>query len=100
MVIISFVHKLAFYLVNKNCINMPSIFPRKMGETENGAAGTSAEPAAKKQKSDPTVLEQEFDKETQSALEEIDSCQNEIDAMNEKASEEILKVMRVFIFFF
>jgi len=57
---------------------------------ENGA-GTS-EPVSKKSKSDPTVLEQEFDKETQSALEEIDSCQNEIDAMNEKASEEILKV--------
>jgi len=57
---------------------------------ENGAGPT--EPAAKKAKSDPTVLEQEFDKETQTALEEIDSCQNEIDAMNEKASEEILKV--------
>lgn len=25
-------------------------------------------------------------------LEEIDSCQNEIDALNEKASEEILKI--------
>ena len=35
---------------------------------------------------------QEFDEETQRALEEIDSCQNEIDALNEKASEEILKV--------
>ncbi|XP_064607356.1 protein SET-like [Liolophura sinensis] len=34
----------------------------------------------------------DFDKETQRALEEIDSCQNEIDALNEKASEEILKV--------
>lgn len=30
--------------------------------------------------------------ETQKALEEIDSCQNEIDQLNEKASEEILKV--------
>jgi len=30
--------------------------------------------------------------ETQKALEEIDSCQNEIDALNEKASEEILTV--------
>ncbi|KRX95097.1 Protein SET [Trichinella pseudospiralis] len=29
---------------------------------------------------------------TQKALEEIDNCQNEIDALNEKASEEILKV--------
>jgi template-activating factor I len=35
---------------------------------------------------------QEFDEETQKALEEIDSTQNEIDALNEKASEEILKV--------
>ncbi|XP_025107119.1 protein SET-like [Pomacea canaliculata] len=30
--------------------------------------------------------------ETQKALEDIDACQNEIDALNEKASEEILKV--------
>ena len=65
-----------------------------MGE-ENGSG--SGEPASKKPKSDPTVLEQEFDKETQSALEEIDSCQNEIDAMNEKASEEILKVTDIYI---
>jgi len=36
--------------------------------------------------------DREFDEETQKALEEIDCCQNEIDAMNEKASEEILKV--------
>ncbi|XP_076042958.1 NAP domain-containing protein SET isoform X2 [Oratosquilla oratoria] len=34
----------------------------------------------------------EYDPETQKALEEIDSCQNEIDQLNEKASEEILKV--------
>ncbi|KAL3852147.1 hypothetical protein ACJMK2_015825 [Sinanodonta woodiana] len=33
-----------------------------------------------------------FDADTQKALEEIDSCQNEIDALNEKASEEILRV--------
>lgn len=32
----------------------------------------------------------EYDNETQKALEEIDACQNEIDALNEKASEEIL----------
>merc|ERR1712080_244624 len=36
----------------------------------------------------------EYDPETQKALEEIDGCQNEIDALNEKASEEILKVER------
>lgn len=57
---------------------------------ENGVE--AVEPTSKKSKADPTVQEQEFDKETQKALEEIDSCQNEIDSMNEKASEEILKV--------
>ena len=36
--------------------------------------------------------EGDYDQETQSVLEEIDSCQNEIDSLNEKASEEILKV--------
>lgn len=30
--------------------------------------------------------------EESEALEQIDACQNEIDALNEKASEEILKV--------
>ncbi|KAJ8986245.1 hypothetical protein NQ317_009951 [Molorchus minor] len=34
----------------------------------------------------------DFDAATQKALEEIDICQNEIDSINEKASEEILKV--------
>lgn len=34
----------------------------------------------------------DYDGETQKALEEIDACQNEIDALNEKASEEILQV--------
>ena len=34
----------------------------------------------------------DYDAETQKALEEIDACQNDIDALNEKASEEILKV--------
>ena len=29
---------------------------------------------------------------TQKILEDIDSCQNEIDSLNEKASEEILKI--------
>ena len=42
------------------------------------------------------ILTREFDEETQKALEEIDGCQNEIDAMNEKASEEILKVRVLF----
>jgi len=34
----------------------------------------------------------DYDLETQKALEEIDNTQNDIDALNEKASEEILKV--------
>jgi len=41
---------------------------------------------------DSIVEEKDFDKETQKALEEIDANQNEIDALNEQASEEILKV--------
>ncbi|KAK3858183.1 hypothetical protein Pcinc_035610 [Petrolisthes cinctipes] len=55
---------------------------------------TGASPA-KIKKLDPSeqVHEaREYDPETQKALEEIDSCQNEIDQLNEKASEEILKV--------
>jgi len=35
---------------------------------------------------------QDYDVETRKALEEIDKVQNEIDSINEKASEEILKV--------
>jgi len=58
---------------------------------QNGAGDTAT--ANKKAKLDESVMEEkEFDDETQKALEEIDGCQNEIDAMNEKASEEILKV--------
>ncbi|CAG2054435.1 unnamed protein product [Timema podura] len=34
----------------------------------------------------------DYDEATQKALEEIDACQNEIDALNEKASDEILQV--------
>lgn len=34
----------------------------------------------------------DYDPETQKTLEEIDATQNEIDSLNEKASEEILKV--------
>merc|ERR1712018_706118 len=51
------------------------------------------EPASKKARlTDDQVEEKDFDKETQKALEEIDANQNEIDALNEQASEEILKV--------
>lgn len=34
----------------------------------------------------------EYDLEIQKALEEIDGCQNQIDGLNEKASDEILEV--------
>lgn len=40
----------------------------------------------------PELEARDFDAETQKSLEEIDSCQNEIEALNEQASEEILKV--------
>ena len=42
---------------------------------------------------DVLVFFRDFDEETQKALEEIDANQNEIDLLNEKASEEILKVL-------
>jgi len=44
----------------------------------------SSEPATKKQKKESQTEE--------SLLEEIDTCQNEIDGLNEQASEEILKI--------
>jgi len=50
------------------------------------------EPVVKKPKLDESVEERDFDEATQKALEEIDANQNEIDALNEQASEEILKV--------
>jgi len=58
--------------------------------SENGTSDDG--PASKKSRLEDSVEERDFDEETQKALEEIDGCQNEIDAMNEKASEEILKV--------
>jgi len=63
---------------------------------EKSAVATSEvkmpEPMAKKSKLDDSVEDRDFDEETQKALEEIDANQNEIDALNEQASEEILKV--------
>ncbi|XP_077997540.1 protein SET-like [Glandiceps talaboti] len=53
---------------------------------------------AKRQKTEVVTLSsdgddsKDYDAQTQKALEDIDSCQNEIDALNEQASEEILKV--------
>jgi len=55
-------------------------------------AGPTPKKLRKTEESDSEDDAQEFDEETQKALEEIDSTQNEIDALNEKASEEILKV--------
>jgi len=64
--------------------------------TADGREDTSkgiADPMPKKARlDDSNVEEKDFDKETQKALEEIDANQNEIDALNEQASEEILKV--------
>lgn len=59
---------------------------------------TDAAPAAKVRKTEGLESagdadeSHDFDAETQKALEEIDACQNEIDSLNEKASEEILLV--------
>ena len=38
------------------------------------------------------TIEDSHNEEESEALEQIDACQNDIDALNEKASEEILKV--------
>jgi len=46
----------------------------------------------KKQRAEIEETGKDYNAETQKAMEEIDGCQNEIDALNEKASEEILKV--------
>lgn len=38
------------------------------------------------------TVDDSLNEEESAALEQIDACQNDIDALNEKASEEILKV--------
>lgn len=68
-----------------------------MATTAGTAANENDGPTPRKQiKKGPAEDTDEgrgdYDAETQRALEEIDSCQNEIDQLNEKASEEILKV--------
>ena len=63
--------------------------PKLFEMSESGAS------PAKMKKLEPVEAgndTREYDPETQRALEEIDACQNEIDQLNEKASEEILKV--------
>lgn len=50
---------------------------RKVGDTSNSEDGNERN---------------HNDEEIQKALEEVDSCQNEIDALNEQASDEIIKV--------
>ncbi|XP_074645271.1 protein SET-like [Tubulanus polymorphus] len=57
--------------------------------TTTDSAGT---PTKKMRKAEDLDDSRDYDAETQKALEDIDSCQNEIDALNEKASEEILTV--------
>ena len=47
---------------------------------------------ARVEASEATDESNDYDSAQQKALEDIDACQNEIDALNEKASEEILKV--------
>lgn len=59
--------------------------------SENGNGDASVAKKARLENND-AVEEKDFDEETQKALEEIDATQNEIDSLNEQASEEILKV--------
>ena len=68
----------------------PSAEPVSSGGDNNDAAAAAA-------KQNPGLFTDLDDNpETQITLEDIDSCQNEIDALNEQASEEILKVEQKF----
>lgn len=44
-------------------------------------------------------FQQDYENATQKILEQIDQVQGEIDSLNEKASEEILKVISIFFCF-
>jgi len=55
----------------------------------NGATTGASSPKKAKRESGS---QEDTSLETQKALEAIDACQNKIDFLNEKASEEILKV--------
>ena len=76
-----------------------------MSETNGGSNGINStsdfqtmvaekvaanEPIMKKPKLDESVEERDFDEATQKALEEIDANQNEIDALNERKSIDLL----------
>lgn len=72
---------------------------------DNGSAVAPAILAAKQQQQNVGAMmgpgpglftDLDDNPETQITLEDIDSCQNEIDALNEQASEEILKVEQKF----
>ena len=72
---------------------VPAAEEKNNGTGVAEAAMASAPPAKKaKMVAEETQEERDFDEETQKALEEIDQNQNEIDSLNERASEEILKV--------
>lgn len=75
--------------------------PKRAKMSAGGASNAALAAAAQAQSASasdggaaPHAEERDFDEETQKALEEIDANQNEIDLLNEKASEEILKVSR------
>lgn len=70
-----------------------AVVAKDSAETTAAKESIPLDPVAKKPRlEDSNIEEKDFDKETQKALEEIDANQNEIDALNEQASEEILKV--------
>merc|ERR1712150_266760 len=88
-------------LLNASADKLRTSVPPKYIIMENGTAiqgpdgmGPPDQIMSKKMRpgDDQNGEEKDFDKETQKALEEIDTTQNEVDALNEKASEEILKV--------
>lgn len=61
------------------------------------SVSSPASPPAKKLKRDSSDSDEDLvDNATQKALEEIDSCQNLLDALTEKASASILKVEKKF----
>lgn len=69
----------------------------KENTEESNGLNSNGSPAHKRLKKDiengeEASVEFDMDKDTQKILEDIDNCQSELDTLNEKASEEILKV--------